>query len=47
MDIIICAERISRYLKGKYVRRSEGGVTRIQDSGGVFSRNKERIWERR
>ena len=46
MGIVLCTRRISRHVKGKCAGRIGGRGTRIRDSRGIFSRNKERVWKR-
>ena len=46
MGAVLYAGRISRCVEEKYVGRIEGGRTRIRNSRGIFSRDKERVWGR-
>ena len=46
MGTVLCVERISRYVEEKCVGRIGGRRTGIQDSRGIFSRDKERVWGR-
>ena len=34
-------------MEGEHVGRFGGGIIRIPDSGGIFSRDQERVWRRR
>ena len=47
MGAILCAERVSRHLKGEYIGRSGRRIIRIRDSRRILSRYKEIIWRRR
>ena len=47
MDSIICARRISRYLKGKYTGGFRRGFFVIQDSERISGKYKEIIWRRK
>ena len=44
VGIVICAEKIGRYLEGEYIGRSERGITRIQDSWRVLGKHKKEVW---
>ena len=47
INTIICIERISRYMKEKFVKGLRIRRSRIWISRKVFIRIKERIWKRR
>ena len=47
INTIICIERISRCMKGKFVKGLRIRRSRIWISRKVFIRIKERIWKRR
>ena len=37
IDIVICIGKISRYIEGKYTKRSRKRTVRIQDNRGIFN----------
>lgn len=43
MGFVICAERVSRYLKGKCNKRLRGWKCRVYISRGLFSRFENRV----
>ena len=44
VGIDVCAERISWYVKEKYIGGFESKNIRVWNSGRIFRRNKERVW---
>jgi len=47
VDTILYVGRVSRHLEEEHIRRSGRRIIRIQDSGRILGRYKERIWRRR
>ena len=46
IDLVICAERIGRYMEGEYTGRFRSRRSGIQVYRRIFSRNKEGVWRR-